>query len=273
MQCVMSSARGRHLLQLVRGLEARSWRCNISAPAISQSVVGQAVPAASLRAVSSLTTPRQRAAVRLCQPALSATSPAGTSGARWQTSTLAANEVREGDLLEEEGGLWRVISRVFSRTAMGRAYVQMELRSLDGSTKRDVRYRSEDTLTKAVLDSPAKYSVLYSTGDTLACMHQHTFEQIELPVSFMGDRFQYVQDGMILTIENYKGEPAVLNIPARITVIVKEMDEGGGVAIADTALTPEATFSSTFKIRVPKFIKVGDKLSIETADNKYVGRE
>lgn len=219
------------------------------------------------------------ATARLAAVRVAASSPtaAAAAGRAAESTLVSAGDIREGDLIEEEGGkLWRVMSRQFSRTAMGRAYVQAELRSIADGTKRDVRYRTEDTLAKASLDTPARYTVLYADGDMLACMHQHTFEQMEMPVAMLGDAARYVQEGMVLTVEAYKGTPAIVNIPPRISVVVRHMDEGGGTAVVDTAVGTDAAgagISNTFKVRVPKFIKVGDVLTLDTADGKYVGRE
>ena len=42
--------------------------------------------------------------------------------------SVSAGDIKEGDLLQIDGGLWRVMSKSFSRTAQGRAYIQTELR-------------------------------------------------------------------------------------------------------------------------------------------------
>jgi len=227
---------------------------------------------ASTAAASTLTAARMVAAA-------AAAAPTASMGRRAESTLVSAGDIREGDLIEEEGGkLWRVVTRAFSRTAMGRAYVQAELRSLVEGTKREVRYRTEDTLAKASLDTPSRYTVLYATGDALACMHTLTYEQVELPTSLLGDAARYVQEGMTLTVESYKGVPAIFAIPPRVSVVVKHMDEsGGGTATVDTAVGREGAgvgISAVFKVRVPKFIKVGDVLTLDTtADGKYLGRE
>jgi hypothetical protein len=60
--------------------------------------------------------------------------------------------------LPGERGLWRLVTRQLSRTAQGRAYVQCELRGLTDAAagiKRDVRFRSDELVETAALDSPA----------------------------------------------------------------------------------------------------------------------
>lgn len=236
--------------------------------------------------------PRWARAVAACPPAMRAhvgasapymgrlpqvqSTVAVATGVRASSTEVAASDLRVGDLIEDEAGmLWRVVKREFSRTAAGRAYIQAEIRSFEG-TKRDVRYRTEDALQKASLDTPGSFTILYATDDTLSCMHQHTFEQIDLPLSALGDKASYAQEGMVLTIETYKGNPAVVTVPPKVTVLVKSMDEGGGVAVVDTALGADSGsngISNEFKVRVPKFVKVGDKLTLDTNDGKYLGRE
>lgn len=189
-------------------------------------------------------------------------SPAKAVVARWNSSTsVAANEMREGDLIDMDGVLWRVMKREFSRTAMGRAYVQCELRSLQG-VKKDLRFRSEDMVEKAVLDTPVKYTVLYTSGDTMSVMNADTFEQTELPLSLLGDKARYVADGIAIYVEAHKGEPAVVNIPSRITVVVTEMDEAGGVAVV----------TAGYKVRAPKHVKVGDSIVVDTSDGRYISK-
>lgn len=196
-------------------------------------------------------------------------------------ASVSANDVREGELLEMENGLWRVVKREFSRAAQGRAFVQMELRHLTENTKRDIRFRSEDMVDTAQLDSPARYTVLYSTADSVTVMHQGTFEQTELPVEVLGDRAKYLHDGLVLTIEAYQGTPAIVNLPNRITGRVVELDPSGGDAAtvvpvnpeSDAAATPVDAGGSSFKVRVPKFVKVGDRVVVETETGKYLSRE
>jgi translation elongation factor P/translation initiation factor 5A len=65
--------------------------------------------------------------------------------------------MKEGDLLEIDGGLWRVMSKAISRTAQGRAYVQTELRHLTGEVKKAIRLRSEDSVERVALSSRTKY--------------------------------------------------------------------------------------------------------------------
>jgi elongation factor P len=202
-----------------------------------------------------------------------------------RSASTSASDVREGALLELDGepGLWRVMARQFTRMAQGRAFVQMELRHLTNPVKRDMRFRSDEMLSTAALDSPVRYTVLYASSDSVALMHTVSFEQVELPLAAFGAGARYLHDGCVVTIEHYQGEPALVQLPSRIAAQVLELDAGGGDAA--TVLPVAAGGGSGgggggggkpaagFKVRVPKFIKVGDVVLIDTSDGKYLSRE
>ena len=209
-------------------------------------------------------------------------------------ASVSAGDVREGTLLELPGerGLWRLVTRQLSRTAQGRAYVQCELRGLTDAAagiKRDVRFRSDELVETAALDSPARHTVLYRTRDALALMHETSYEQSELPLAALAaDKARFVHAGMTLTIEAYRGAPALVALPSRVTARVLAVDAGAGDSSHSASVLPEADDASadgapppadagaatllSFRVRVPKFIKAGDKLILDTDDGKYLAR-
>lgn len=192
---------------------------------------------------------------------------------------VAASELREGNLIEMEGGvLWRVMSRNFSRTAMGRAFIQAELKSLVDGVKKDVRFRSDEMVEQAALENAGRFDVLYGDGEKLTLMHRLTYEQTELPIDFLGEKAKFVHDGMILNLETFKGQPAVVTLPSKVTVKVTALDPSGGdtctvVPIAnDAPADVETAAGAGFKARLPKHIGVGDRVLIDTEAGKYVSK-
>ena len=216
---------------------------------------------------------------------------AGAGGACQRRVSVEAGDLREGTLLELPGerGLWRLVSRQLSRTAQGRALVQCELRGLTGpaaGASRALRFRADEAVETAALDSPARHTVLYALrgGEALAIMHEATYEQAELPRAALppgADRFLF--DGITLTIEAHNGAPALVALPSRVAARVLAVDEGAGDSSHSASVLPEATpppppgggpaGATPLKVRVPKFIKVGDRVILDPADGKYLARE
>lgn len=199
-----------------------------------------------------------------------------------RAESVSAGDVKEGDLLEIDGGLWRVMSKALSRTAQGRAYVQTEVRGryecdakpaplphvtqmrhLTEEVKKQMRLRSEDVMERVNLSTPMKFQVLYIEGAQVLVMNGTTFEQLEIPIALFGDRKQYLQDGITLVVESHAGVPVLVHLPPRMTFEVTSLDDGGSTA----------TTSQGFKLRVPKHVKVGDRILVDTSDGRYVSKE
>jgi elongation factor P len=186
-----------------------------------------------------------------------------------------ASELRNGDLIEMEGGtggVWRVMSSNFVRQAMGRAFIQLELRSIKLGTKKNVRMRTEEEVEKVSLDPPQRLQVLYWDAEKVSFMDSTTFEQTELPLSVLGDPAQFLQEGMIVTVEMYQGQPAIVHMPMKAVFEVKEVTPMPGNSQNEGRDIP-AVLSNGVRIKVPKFTKAGDRIVIDIAQAKYLGKE
>ena len=68
---------------------------------------------------------------------------------------------------------------------------------------------------------------------------------------------------MFLFLENYKGAPAVINFPMRVTFTVASLDIASSSCILDNGA----------KLRVPKHVKAGDRVIVDTKTREYVSKE
>lgn len=186
---------------------------------------------------------------------------------------ITAFDLRAGDLIEfgEDGQLWRVTSCNFSRQAQGRAFTQAELRNLKTGLKKDVRMRTDEAIEKATLDTPKKLQVLYFDKTTMALMDPETFEQSELPLAALGDQAVYLQEGMDVRMEYYKGVPATVSIPNKVAIEVVEVTPLAASTAKENRDIP-AVLSNGLRAKVPKFTKAGDKVFISTLDGTYLGK-
>lgn len=88
-------------------------------------------------------------------------------------------------------------------------------------------------------------------------------EQSEISTSLLGDKAPFVTDEMTLFVESYRGIPAIVNLPQKVSFAIAQMDAGAGSAVLDCG----------HKLRVPKYLKVGDRITIDTRDGSYIGKE
>jgi elongation factor P len=191
---------------------------------------------------------------------------------RARSVSTKALDLRAGDLIEDESGLWRVNSNHFSRQAQGRAFAQLELRHTKAGTKKDVRMRTDDLVEKAELDAQRRLQVLYSDTSTVTVMDPVTFEQSEIPLMHLGAGAPFVADGMELVVDSFKGAIAGVAMPPKVEVEVAEVE----VMELDTAQKQgrdvSAVLVNKIKIKVPKHVKVGQMVQVFTIDGTYAGK-
>jgi elongation factor P len=230
----------------------------ILSPALSASRLGLTSAASSLQA------------------AFPSSSPFLVSAPSRGAKTIAS-ELRSGDVIEHgdsggAGSMWRVESQHFSRMGMGRAFMQIQLRNVKLGTKKDIRLRTDEEVERVQLEQPKKYQVLFWDKEKVTVMEPTTFEQLELPVGLMGDVGVYLEEGMLVTVQTYQGEAAGVTVPQKVVCEVAEVTENPAGSARDNR-DISAVLTNGVKIKVPKFIKPGDRIIVDTTTGKYVSKE
>jgi elongation factor P len=185
-------------------------------------------------------------------------------------SKIAGNEIRPGTLIEHNGGLWIAVKTQAVKPGKGGAYNQVELKNVVTGTKLNERFRSDAAVDEIYLEKK-DYQFLYATGDVLTFMDIQTYDQIELQRDFIGERAQFLQDGMKVMVQSYEGRPLGVQMPAHVTLTVTEADAvmRGGTAAPSYK---NAVLENGLKILVPPFIDAGTKVVVSTEDGSYVKR-
>jgi elongation factor P len=185
-------------------------------------------------------------------------------------SKIAGNEIRPGTLIEFDGGLWIAVKTQAVKPGKGGAYNQVELKNIVTGTKLNQRFRSDEGVDEVYLEKK-DYQFLFESGDTLTFMDINTYEQIELQRDFVGDRAQFLQEGMKVMVTSYEGKPLGVQMPAHVTLTVTEADPvmRGGTAAPSYK---NAVLENGMKILVPPFVDAGAKVVVSTEDGSYVKR-
>ena len=65
---------------------------------------------------------------------------------------ISGVDIRPGNILEYEGGIWKVAKIQHTQPGKGGAYMQVEMKNLQDGRKTNVRFRSADTVERVRLD-------------------------------------------------------------------------------------------------------------------------
>jgi elongation factor P len=183
---------------------------------------------------------------------------------------VAGNEVRPGMIIEHNGQLWSVVKTQSVKPGKGGAYNQCELKNIVNGSKLNERFRSAEMVEEAQLER-RDFQFLYASGDMLTFMDTRSYDQIDLASDFVGERVQFLQDGMKVVMQMHEGRPIGVALPPQVTLRVVEADS---VIKGQTAAHSYkgATLENGMRIQVPPFIEAGTRVIVSTDDGSYVKR-
>tara|TARA_Y100001970_G_scaffold154466_1_gene189307 strand:- start:5812 stop:6381 length:570 start_codon:yes stop_codon:yes gene_type:complete len=182
---------------------------------------------------------------------------------------IDGNQIKVGNILEINSKLWRVLKTQHTQPGKGGAYLQVEMKELKEGTKMNERFRSSETVERAVLDE-REFQFLYKNNDNYAFMDPNTFDQIEISNDVISmDQSKYLNENELIKIQLYENKPVSIILPENIILEVIEADAVVKKQTATSSYKP-ATLERNIKTLVPPFIDVGDKIVISTLDASYV---
>lgn len=181
---------------------------------------------------------------------------------------ISGVDIRPGNILEYEKGIWRVAKTQHTQPGKGGAFMQVEMKNLIDGRKTNVRFRSADTVEKVRLDTK-EFQYLYTDGDKLVFMDNDTFEQIMLDADMLGDEAAFLQDGMEVTLELYDERPISVQLPDTIEAEIVEADAVVKGQTASSSYKP-AILDNGVRVMVPPHIASGTRIVVDVYAKEYV---
>jgi elongation factor P len=149
-----------------------------------------------------------------------------------------------------------------------------------------VRIKMRNLLTRAVFDKTFKAgekfkepdlatvdaTFLYSGGDGYHFMDQETFETVTLGQAMVGEDRLLLVDNVLVQIHKYNGNAIGLQFPPHVELTVTSSEPGARGDTASGSVTKVATLETGLQIRVPLFIKDGEKIKVHTETREFAGR-
>lgn len=183
---------------------------------------------------------------------------------------INGNEIRPGNILEHDGGLWAAVKVDHVKPGKGGAFAQVELRNLRNGSKLNERFRSADKVERVRLEQRDQ-QFLYESGGMLVFMDNETFDQIELPAEILGDRRPFLQDGMTIQIEYHEDEALSAALPQKVTCKVAETEPVVKGQTAANSFKP-AVLDNGIKVMVPPFVGQDEDIVVNTETMEYSER-
>ena len=181
---------------------------------------------------------------------------------------ILGNEIKPGMIIEHKNDLWSVLKTQHVKPGKGGAFNQIELKSVKKGTKLNERFRSNDTVERAILDDK-KFNFLYEDENNCHFMDQTNFEQIQIRKSLLGQKNRLLKKNMEVNVQFHDDQPLLVDLPASVELKIKNTDAAIKGQTASSSYKP-ATLENGIKIMVPPFINSDDKIVLDTRTLEYV---
>lgn len=183
---------------------------------------------------------------------------------------IPATNLRTGISFEDGGQIYLVASYEHIKMGRGSANIKVKVRNLRNGATTEKSFISGARVQEISLDK-RKVQYLYSDSNYCYFMDSLTFEQLSLSKGKLDLQAKFLKEGMEVTILFFDGEPLGLDLPIKMEFMVDEADPGiRGNSVSN--IYKDAVLENGLKVKVPLFIKPGDKILVDTRVGEYVER-
>jgi elongation factor P len=153
----------------------------------------------------------------------------------------------------------------------GQTLVRLKIRNMLTRAVFDKTFKANDKFKEPDLQT-VDASYLYSDGDGSYFLDQESFETLSLNGEIVGDALDLLVEGCMIQIDKYNGNPIGLQLPQQVELMVTYTEPGVRGDTAGGSVTKPAKVETGIEVRVPMFIKEGERIKVYTETREFAGR-
>ena len=185
-------------------------------------------------------------------------------------ATITAGEFRNGKTFEMDGKVMQVVEFQHVKPGKGAAFVRTKMKNVVTGAVTETSFNPTAKFEEAFVErKDMEYS--YNDGDLYYFMDQETYDMVPLARDLLGDAFRFVKENTMCKVLSYKGNVFGLECPNFMDLVVTDTEPGFAGNTA-TNVTKPAVLETGAEIKVPLFIDIGDKITIDTRTGEYLSR-
>jgi elongation factor P len=188
-------------------------------------------------------------------------------------SLIEAIAIKRKMFFEHEGAPYHCLDVDVSKPTArgGQTLVRIKMRNLLTRAVFDKTFKAGDKLQEPDL-VVVSASFLYADGDGYHFMDQDTFETLTLRADLLGDDRLLLADNVLVQVQKFNGNPIGVQLPTLVQLTVTYTEPSVRGDTASGGVTKAATLETGLEIRVPLFIKEGEKVKVHTETREFGGR-
>ncbi|KKQ65799.1 MAG: Elongation factor P [Candidatus Daviesbacteria bacterium GW2011_GWA2_38_24] len=183
---------------------------------------------------------------------------------------LNVTELRNGVVFKEDNNLFQVLNYEHIKMGRGSGNVKVKVRNLRSGAVVERSFITGARVQDTSVDK-RQTQYLYNDGNTYYFMDKESYEQFELLKSLVESQVKYLKDGMDVTVLMVEGEALGIELP---NSLIYEVTETGPEEKGNTVsnVFKDATLDNGLIVKVPMYMKQGEKIKVDTRSGQYVER-
>jgi elongation factor P len=183
---------------------------------------------------------------------------------------VIASSLRKGNIVEQDGKLYVVLSAENIHPGKGTPVSQIDMRRISDGVKVSERYRTTEQVERAFVED-RDYNFLYQDGEGYHFMNQENYDQLTVDKDVIGDMAIWLQEGMQCKLSMFEGVAVAIELPARVTLEITDTEPTMKGQTASSSYKP-AMLTNGARVMVPPHVAAGTRIVVLTDDGSYVER-
>jgi elongation factor P len=183
---------------------------------------------------------------------------------------IRCGDIVKGTCLLQKGQPFLVVEREFHTPGKGTAIARIKMKSIKDGSVLSITVPTQQEVEDAEVEvHTCQYQ--YADQDNYHFMNNESYDQYEVPIAENPDKKLYLKENDNYQLTIWEGKVIDIQIPYKVIFTVAESEnyvKGDTVSGATKPIVTETGLT----VRVPLFIKQGEKILVNTETNEYVER-
>ena len=177
---------------------------------------------------------------------------------------ISAGELRKNKKVMYEGAPYYVVDFMHVKMGRGRPHVKAKMKHLLTGQVIEKSFLTTESFEEPDLEN-RDMQYLYSQGEEYIFMDSTTYDQIHVDAEHLGNTRWYLMENEEYSVLFFEGSPA------SVILTVTETEPAVKGDTVSNVMKP-ATVETGYSVKVPLFVKEGDKIKIDTRSGEYIER-
>ena len=186
-------------------------------------------------------------------------------------ASIQATRMKKGMLIKMGEDLFRVLDLQHVTPGNLRGFVRVKMRNLITRAVFDKTFKAGEKFVEPDL-MKVEATYLYTDASGFNFMDQGTFETLTLSADELGDDRFLITDNLLVQVLKYNGQAIAVQLPPHVELTVTMTEPGVRGDTASGGVTKPATLETGLEIRVPLFVKEGERVKVHTETREFAGR-